>query len=136
MRNHACRLAAYCGSYDRDRCQGCPRAADKDRVGALTSKVAEDLKRQYASITERYKSKVMIFDEVPDMRIKKVHFNKPMTIVIWADGTKTMVKCQGNDLFSKETGLAMAIAKKALGNRGNFNEVFKKWIPEYGKDDT
>lgn len=65
--------------------------------------------------------------------IKKVHFNDPMTIVIWEDGTKTVVKCQDGDIYSKETGLALCIAKKAFGNKGNFNEVFKKWIPEEEK---
>lgn len=62
--------------------------------------------------------------------ITKVHFNPPMTIVLWDDGTKTMVKCQEGDTYSKETGLALCIAKKALGNLPNFNNVFKKWIPE------
>ena len=62
--------------------------------------------------------------------ITKVHFNHHMTIVIWNDGTKTTVKCQEGDVFSKETGLALCIAKKALGNMPNFNNVFKKWIPE------
>lgn len=57
--------------------------------------------------------------------IKNVHFNDPMTIVIWDDGTKTMVKCQGGDLYSEEVGLAICIAKKALGNKGNFNNVFR-----------
>lgn len=62
--------------------------------------------------------------------IKKVIFNDPVTVVIWEDGTKTVVKCQPGDTYSKETGLALCIAKKFLGNKGNFNEVFKKWIPE------
>lgn len=62
--------------------------------------------------------------------IKNVIFNDPATIVLWEDGTKTVVKCQEGDTYSKETGLALCIAKKALGNQGNFNEVFKKWIPE------
>ena len=62
--------------------------------------------------------------------IQKVVFSAPATIVFWADGTKTVVKCQGNDVYSKETGLAMAISKKALGNKGNYNETFHKWIPE------
>ena len=62
--------------------------------------------------------------------ITKVHFNEPMTIVLWDDGTKTVVKCQEGDTYSKETGLALCIAKKALGNMPNFNNVFKKWIPE------
>ena len=62
--------------------------------------------------------------------IKKVIFNDPATVVIWSDGTKTVVKCQPGDVYSKELGLAMCISKKYLGNKGNFNEVFKKWIPE------
>lgn len=62
--------------------------------------------------------------------IEKVIFNDPATIVIWKDKTKTVVKCQEGDTYSPELGLAMCIAKKYLGNKGNFNEVFKKWIPE------
>lgn len=62
--------------------------------------------------------------------IERVIFNNPATIVIWSDGTKTVVKCQEGDTYSKETGLALCIAKKALGNKGSFNDVFKKWIPE------
>lgn len=64
----------------------------------------------------------------PGADIKKVIFNDPATIVIWSDDSKTVVKCQPNDTYNKETGLAMCIAKKYLGNKGNFNEVFKKWI--------
>jgi hypothetical protein len=62
--------------------------------------------------------------------IKKVIFNDPATIVIWSDDTKTVVKCQEGDTYSKELGLAMCISKKFLGNKGNFNEEFKKWIQE------
>lgn len=64
------------------------------------------------------------------MKIDRVIFNAPATIVLWADGTKTVVKCQEGDVYSKETGLALCIAKKALGNKGNFNDVFKEWIPK------
>lgn len=67
--------------------------------------------------------------------IINVIFHDPATIVFWSDGSKTVVKCQDGDTFSKETGLSMAIAKKALGNKGRFNETFKQWIPEYGKSD-
>lgn len=68
--------------------------------------------------------------------IKNVIFNDPATIVLWTDGTKTVVKCQEDDLYSEEVGLALCIAKKALGNKGNFNNVFKKWIPERKIDDV
>lgn len=62
--------------------------------------------------------------------IKDVIFNDPATIVFWEDGTKTIVKCRKElgDTYSKETGLAMAIAKKAYGNKGNFNDVFNRWL--------
>lgn len=65
-----------------------------------------------------------------DSLIKKVIFNDPATIVIWSDNSKTVVKCQEGDTYDAEKGLALCIAKKYLGNKGNFNEVFKKWIPE------
>lgn len=66
-----------------------------------------------------------------NVEIKDVIFNDPATIVLWADGSKTIVKCQEGDTYSRETGLALCIAKKCLGNKGNFNEVFKKFIEGY-----
>ena len=62
--------------------------------------------------------------------IKDVIFNEPATIIIWKDGTKTVVKCQEGENYDPEKGMAMAISKKALGNKGNYCEVFKKWLPE------
>ena len=63
--------------------------------------------------------------------IKDVIFNKPATIVFWTDGTKTVVKCQNDDVFDPEKGLAMAIAKKAFGNKGNYCNEIKKWTDKY-----
>ena len=63
--------------------------------------------------------------------IKNVKFNGPATIVFWADGTKTVVKCQGGDDYSEEVGLAMCIVKKAFGNTSKYNDIFKKWCPSY-----
>jgi hypothetical protein len=62
--------------------------------------------------------------------IKNVYFNDPVTVVMWEDGTKTVVKCQEGDVYSEEVGMALCIAKKSLGNMPNFNNVFKKWIPD------
>ena len=62
-------------------------------------------------------------------KIKDVIFNEPATIVFWSDGTKTVVKAE-NEPFDREKGLAMAIAKKHLGNKGNYFETFKKFIKE------
>lgn len=62
--------------------------------------------------------------------IKNVIFNDPATIVFWEDGTKTVVKCQDGDEFDPEKGLAMAIVKKAYGNKGSYCNKMKKWLPK------
>ena len=67
------------------------------------------------------------------LKIEKVIFNNPATIVFWSDGSKTVVKC-ANEEFDKEKGLAMAICKRVLGNKGNYFNEFRKWI-EYEKEE-
>lgn len=64
--------------------------------------------------------------------IKDVIFNSPATIVMWSDGSKTVVKCQEGDTYNPELGLAMCVVKKCCGNKGNFNDVFRKWLPKEG----
>ena len=68
-----------------------------------------------------------------DLWITKVIFNDPATIVLWKDGTKTVVKCQKGDTYDPEKGLAFCIIKKIFGNKGKFNDIFRQWIP---KNDT
>lgn len=61
--------------------------------------------------------------------IVEVIFNNPATIIKWIDGTKTVVKSNGED-YDPEKGFAMAIAKKAFGNKGNYYNAFKQWLPK------
>ena len=68
--------------------------------------------------------------------IKNVIFNDPATIVFWEDGTKTVVKCQDGDEFDPEKGLAMAIVKKAYGNKGSYCNKLKKWLPKEERVNT
>ena len=44
--------------------------------------------------------------------------------VVWADGTSTVVHCQPGDEWDDEKALAMCFTKKALGNKGSFNDKF------------
>jgi hypothetical protein len=69
--------------------------------------------------------------------IKDVIFNPPATIVFWKDNTKTVVKAQNGESYDPEKGLAMAMCKKMLGNKGNYFNVFRKWTEKYyeGIDD-
>jgi hypothetical protein len=58
------------------------------------------------------------------LKPKKVIFNNPATIVIWSDGTKTVVTRQKGDRYNKEEGLALCYMKKALGNSSRvFNDA-------------
>lgn len=65
------------------------------------------------------------------LRIKKVIFNEPATIVFWNDGTKTVVKCGPNDIFDPEKGIAMCFVKRLYGNKGRYNNAFKPWVDDY-----
>lgn len=60
--------------------------------------------------------------------IKNVIFNDPLTIVIWSDGTKTFVKASENDEYDPEKGMALAIAKKTMGNKYSYYDEIRKWI--------
>lgn len=66
--------------------------------------------------------------------IKLVNFNpkKRVTTVKWSDGTISQVRAQEQlgDTYNPEMGMAMCICKKVFGNKGNFNEIFKKWLQE------
>jgi hypothetical protein len=57
---------------------------------------------------------------------KKVIFSGPATTILWKDGTKTTVKCQDEDVWDEEVGIAMCYLKKLLGNKGNFNNIFRE----------
>lgn len=57
---------------------------------------------------------------------KKVIFSGPATTILWKDGTKTTVKCQDGDGWDDDVGIAMCYLKKMLGNKGNFNNIFRE----------
>ena len=67
--------------------------------------------------------------EYEKMKIENVIFNDPATIVFLGDGSKTVVKAK-DEPYDPEKGLAMAIAKKAYGNEGNYYNEFKKFIKD------
>ena len=106
-----------------------------DQVKRKYNLEVEDYIRAYEldlSLYPYFKPNTTNTTKLPE--IKDVIFNEPATIIIWKDGTKTVVKCQEGESYDPEKGMAMAISKKALGNKGNYCEVFKKWLPEEVND--
>ena len=60
-------------------------------------------------------------------KAKQVIFNPPATIVLWTDGTKTVVKCDPLDIYNETTGVALCYMKKALGNTSReLNKALRK----------
>lgn len=64
--------------------------------------------------------------------VKTVIINPPATVIYWKDGSKTVVKCSDQDFdegrMTPETGVVYAIAKKVLGNKGNYNDVLRRLV--------
>lgn len=58
---------------------------------------------------------------------KKVIFNGPATIVIWQDGTKTIVKKTEDDTDDREKAIMYAILKKEFGSRAKMNRYLKQF---------
>lgn len=118
-------------------------------VGAIASSTFERAEKLYTDAVaamEKYSGKRAdyVYNDEPNKgccvllqkgwwvpEIQNVHFNNPVTVVIWADGTKTIVRAQNNEPFDPEKGLTMAITKKALGNKGTYYDTIKKWVEKY-----
>lgn len=78
------------------------------------------------SIPQNETNEEMVF--IKNVFIKKVLYNDPATVVFWSDDTKTVAKCVGGDVYSKETGLSICILKKLIGTQ-HVNNLFMDWIP-------
>lgn len=64
------------------------------------------------------------------MKIKKVIFHDPATIVFWEDGTETVVKYHDGDKYDKLFGLMACMIKKYCGNNGKWLDIIRKYIPD------
>ena len=86
-----------------------------------------------SSVAQAEKNDLVLFG-MCHVSIRKVIFNDPATIVMWSDGSKTVVKCGLEDSYDMEKGLAMAIVKKMAGNDNRFHKVFKQYPKKKKKE--
>lgn len=61
--------------------------------------------------------------------VEKVLFRNPATIVWFSDGTKSVAICGYDDVYDKETGVAICLCKRMLGNK-EYRELMDKWCYE------
>lgn len=74
---------------------------------------------------------MMSFDST-EIRIEKVLFDPPSTVVFWSDGSQTVVKCNVHDDFDPEQGLIMAIVKRFANNDPYFYKRIQNVLYESG----
>ena len=78
-------------------------------------------------------SNYYIKDPSKPLTIKDIIFNPPATIIFWSDGTKTVVKADGEN-YDPEKGIAMAISKKLMGNnKYEYYHTFLHWLKKWNK---
>ena len=97
---------------------------DRER---LTQKTHVEAKPDLEMVHKGFKTpKIRKDGKWLDLAPKKVIFSGPATTILWKDGTKTTVKCSDEDVWSDDVGIAMCYLKKMLGNKGNFNNIFRQ----------
>ncbi len=71
-----------------------------------------------------------------NLKVEKVIFNEPATIVFWSDKSKTKAVCSKDDKYDAEKGFYICCAKKLFGNDfkagGKINKALEKAIVQNG----
>lgn len=75
---------------------------------------------------------------VPPDQIKNVIFNKKKrtTVVLWADGEKTIIKCCEDDIWDEEKALALCFMKKMFGNQRGFKKIISKYCHKNDEEEV
>ena len=73
-------------------------------------------------------------------KIRKIIFNPPATVILWNDGTKTVVKCEDRDVYDPYFGFMAAYMKHEFGtnsaikkfmkNNSNYNDLVKENVEQ------
>lgn len=109
-------------NYDKERL-----FSDEILINLLEDKIQEKakelLKEKKEKEIKEKKNNIDLFISC----IEKVIYSNNRTIVFWTDGTKTVVKCDEEDDFDREKGLALCIIKHIFGDIGYYNEIFKSF---------
>lgn len=68
------------------------------------------------------------------LSINKVIFNDPKTIILWSDGSKTVVSCKNGESFDKYSGFCAAVTKKIFGSTSHAKKILneKETTPKNG----
>lgn len=108
---------------------------DAYRIAALLSDAAthmNNLKNIQAATGDKPDAKWRMVDASP--MPKKIIYSGLATIVLWEDGTKTVVKCSKHDSWKPETGFLWALAEKLYGSKSQVDKVMGRWLRDAGQE--
>ena len=88
-----------------------------------TKKIIKDVR---PSKDKRYRNGITNFKPLYIPKLKDVWFYKPATIAWFEDGTKTVAVAGHGDKYDKETGLAICMLKRVLGNK-EYRNIMDNW---------
>ena len=84
-------------------------------------------KTLYRNLKEFQDKRIGSADEMKNVDVKKIIFNGPKTIVLWTDGTKTIVSMSKDETnFDPEAAFCAAYTKKMFGTNSKIKRVIKE----------
>lgn len=93
-------------------------------------------KTLYRNLKEFQDKRIGGTNEMKELDVKKIIFSGPKTIVLWGDGTKTIVSMSKNETkFDPEAAFCAAYTKKMFGTNSKIKRVIeqKSNFEEYTK---
>lgn len=85
-------------------------------------KESEDVK-SYTFPTPSCEAKIEYEGEPEEFTPVSILYNGPVTVVKWADGTTTRVRCSEVEQFSRYGGFAAALCKKVFGSTSRVQSI-------------
>lgn len=84
-------------------------------------------KTLYRNLKEFHDKRIGSTDEMKNVDVKKIIFSGPKTIVLWTDGTKTIVSMSKDETnFDPEAAFCAAYTKKMFGTNSKIKRVIKE----------
>ena len=79
---------------------------------------------------ERFLAVIPDAGVIVDDAIKKIIFSGPKTIILWKDGTKTIVTCGEGDTYDPYVGFCVAVIKKMFGSTSKVKRILNRYTKE------
>lgn len=74
----------------------------------------------------RQSFRLLNYEPADHLNVDRIIFSPPATIVLWKDGTKTVVKCAKGEPFSEYNGFAAALLKKVFGSNSAVKKIIQR----------